>query len=96
MPAAGPEDKGCSCEIPKREQGKGHWRNGPGYAEGQVGGFPAPENYCEGRKPNTECCTKQKDKAKLQEAILGHNDLARSIRKEEGKDEGCLHGAVEE
>lgn len=26
MPGAEPEDKGCSCEIPNREQGKGHCR----------------------------------------------------------------------
>lgn len=63
-------------------------RSGPGHAEGQVGAFPAPEKYCAGRKPNTECCTKQKDKVKLQEAILGQNYLARSIREKERNDEG--------
>lgn len=88
MSAAGPEDMGCSCQMPNREQGKGHWRSGRGYAEGQVGAFPAPENYWAGRRPNTECCTKQKDKVKLQEAILGQNDPASSVMKEERKDEG--------
>lgn len=96
MPAAGPKDKCCSCEIPSREQGKGQWRSGPSYAEGQASAFPAPENYCVGKKPNFECCIKQKDKVKLQEDIPGQNDPARSIRNEERKDEGCLDGVTEE
>lgn len=96
MPAAGPKDKCCSCENLNREHGKGQWRSGPGYAEGQASAFSAPENYCAGRKPNIECCTKQKDKVKIQEAIPGQNDPARSIRKEERKDEECLHGVAEE
>lgn len=40
--------------------------------------------------PTLNVSPRKRDKVKLQEAILRQNDPARSIRKEEGKDEGCM------
>jgi len=73
MPAAGPEDNGCSCEIPNTQHSKGHRRSGPGSAEGQAGGFPPPQGRRTGKNQHQMLHAQYKAEAKLQEALLGQN-----------------------